>query len=145
MCLCSTIPDKQAVRAKRKAILYPSLPWGLSPILEAPRDGAVFLQWWDVIIAFSCLYIAFSVPFTLGFERVYFRGGDQCLFSPGTPPPFTTFRWVDIVVDLLFVIDIAINFISARWILRSVSTCVCEPAADGGAGADAVGLALLGL
>ena len=88
--------------------------------METPKSGAVFLQWWDVVIALSCLYIAFSVPFTLGFEKIYFRDGHQCLFSAKTPPPFTTIRWIDLAVDLLFVLDIAINFVSARWILRSV-------------------------
>jgi len=115
----ATYADNQGPkRAKRQAMLHPSLPWGLSPTQAARQEGAVFLQWWDVVIAVSCLYIAFTVPFTLGFERYYFREGEQCLFSDGTPPPFTIFRWIDISVDILFLVDIAINFVSARWVLK---------------------------
>jgi hypothetical protein len=51
-------------------------------------DTALGWQVWDVIIAISCLYQGFMVPFSLCFEKIYIekdatRSGEteQCLFS----------------------------------------------------------------
>ena len=83
----------------------------------------MFLQAWDIVIAFAVLYVAFMVPYSLGFERLYLQPGngdssEQCLFSQSTVLPFTVTRWIDLLVDVLFVTDIFINFVSARWVLQ---------------------------
>lgn len=61
------------------------------------------------------------MPFALGFEKLYFRDGEQCLLAPDSNPmpPFVVTRWVDIFVDLIFWIDILVNFVSARWVLET--------------------------
>ena len=110
-------------KRKRKALLYPMLPWGLPAAGIMRTQGAVFLQAWDIVIAFAVLYVAFMVPYSLGFQRLYLRPADgdsseQCLFSQSTELPFTVTRWIDLLVDLLFVSDILINFVSARWVLQ---------------------------
>jgi len=101
------------------------LPWGLPAGGITRTRGAVFLQAWDIVIAFAVLYVAFMVPYSLGFERLYLKPGDgdstaseQCLFSQSTVFPFTVTRWIDLLVDFLFVSDILINFVSARWVLQ---------------------------
>jgi hypothetical protein len=61
------------------------------------------------------------VPFSLGFEKLYFRSGEQCLLSPSAnlTPLFAATRIVDIFVDLIFWVDIFVNFVSARWVLET--------------------------
>jgi hypothetical protein len=61
------------------------------------------------------------VPFSLGFEKYYLGDGEQCLFSPKATihgPSFYITRVIDILVDIVFWIDIFINFVSARWVLK---------------------------
>ena len=74
------------------------------------------------VTAVACLYVGFMVPFTLGFEKYYFGQGEQCLFSPdavlSNGPAFYVTRIVDIIVDIIFIVDIFINFVSARWVLH---------------------------
>ena len=113
---------------KAKAWFYPSLFWGLPPNVHTRRDGARALQVWDVIIALACLYQGFMVPFSLCFEKLYLTKGseastsEQCLFSSKVDihpqAPFFTTRYLDVVVDCLFIVDIALNFVSARWVLE---------------------------
>jgi len=47
---------------------------------------------------------------------------EQCLFSSNVSihpnAPFFVTRYLDVVVDSLFFIDIGLNFVSARWVLE---------------------------
>lgn len=101
---------------------YPELQWGITPDLSVRKDYAWFLNQWEVLTALACLYVGFMVPFTLGFEKYYFADGEQCLFSSNAVPSngtaFYVTRIVDIIVDLIFIVDIFINFVSARWVFR---------------------------
>ena len=74
-----------------------------------------------MITAVACLYVGFMVPFSLGFEKLYLSGGEQCLFSPEANliPLFAVTRIIDIFVDIVFWIDIFVNFLSARWVLET--------------------------
>ena len=114
---------------KLKAWFYPSLFWGLPPQSTHTRqDGAVALQIWDVVVALACLYQGFMVPFSLCFEKLYLRSGtsestsQQCLFSRDIDihpnAPFLITRYLDVAVDALFIVDILLNFVSARWVLE---------------------------
>ena len=114
---------------KLKAWFYPSLFWGLPPqSTHTRRDGAVALQIWDVVVALACLYQGFMVPFSLCFEKLYLSGdtsestSQQCLFSRDVAihpdAPFLTTRYLDVAVDALFIADILLNFVSARWVLE---------------------------
>ena len=61
------------------------------------------------------------VPFSLGFEKYYLGDGEQCLFSSDATingPSFYVTRVIDILVDIVFWIDIFINFVCARWVLK---------------------------
>ena len=100
---------------------YPDLQWGITPDLSTRHDYAWFLNNWEILTALACLYVGFMVPFTLGFEKYYFKEGEQCLFSSEAVvigPAFYVTRIVDIIVDLIFIFDIFVNFVSARWILK---------------------------
>ena len=116
--------ESAKTRKKRKAWYYPTLHWGLSSNVDTRQDGAVALQAWDLIIAFSCLYQGFMVPFSLCFEKLYLPHGsdndsEQCLFSPSVSihpsAPFFVTRYLDIVVDLFFILDICLN----DWLLEA--------------------------
>ena len=85
-----------------KALLYPSLPWGLPAYVNSRKTGSTFLQVWDIVIALAILYTAFIIPLSLGFEKVFFRSGDKCLFSSDIVQPFIVTRWIDILADILF-------------------------------------------
>ena len=111
--------------------LYPDLPWGLPPTPEIQnnlagqwRRGANFLKIWEFFTATACLYVGVMVPLTLGFERLYLKdedGDGQCLFKHGGDSSIPQFllvvRYVDVAVDIIFWFDIALNFVTARWML----------------------------
>jgi CRP-like cAMP-binding protein len=106
---------------KLKVWLYPKLYWGLPPRGNISDVGTRFLQAWDVVLAACCLYIGFMVPFSLFFEKVYLRKG-QCLFTnPDIRPGhiFYETRYVDVVVDGIFITDIFLNLVSGRWVLEA--------------------------
>ena len=107
-------------RYKYKAWLYPDLQWGLAPN-AVPRYGADFLKFWEFCTAVACLYVGIMVPLALGFQKLYMGRGEQCLFrsdSADTLPAFLNVtRFVDIIVDLIFWIDMFFNFVTARWLL----------------------------
>jgi CRP-like cAMP-binding protein len=102
-----------------KAILYPTLPWGLPAYVDSSRSGESFLAVWDILIAFGTLYTAFIIPLSLGLQRLLYQDGEQCLFFKDNIHPLLALtRWFDIVVDLLFFVDMILNFLSARWIFE---------------------------
>jgi CRP-like cAMP-binding protein len=110
---------KKGAHGKWRAIFYPTLPWGLPAHENVNSTGALFLQVWELVVAASCLYMAFVIPYSLGFERVYLADREHCLFLRDTHAPlFLTTRWIDIFVDILFMFDIALNFFTARWVLK---------------------------
>jgi len=63
------------------------------------------------------------VPYTLGFAKVYIKGGEQCLFLYSADDEISAFflysRYVDVVVDVMFLMDMGITFVTARWELRN--------------------------
>lgn len=55
-----------------------------------------FNTFWDYILAILCIYVAISIPFRIGFQV------ELC--------PADTGWWVELTVDLLFALDIVLNF-----------------------------------
>ena len=97
-----------------------------------PRtDGQRFLLVWEFIAAAAGLFVSFSIPMTLGFETMYIDNEaitwvtpDQCLFRQASQDGsmYDVFRWIDPFVDVIFLIDIAVSFLSARWELQAEPT-----------------------
>jgi CRP-like cAMP-binding protein len=115
------VQEKTMPSTKLKAWLYPKLYWGLPPRGNIREDGTRFLKVWDVLLAVSCFYLGFMVPFCLFFEKVYLRGG-QCLFTnPDIVPGhiFYETRYVDVIVEIFFSLDMFFNFVTARWVLEA--------------------------
>jgi hypothetical protein len=98
---------------------------------EPKTDGQGFLLVWEIIAAVAVLFVSFSIPMTLGFEKMYIENeaityidSDQCLFRQASQDGslYMVFRWIDPFVDVIFLIDIAVNFLSARWELQAEPT-----------------------
>jgi len=85
---------------------------------EPRRQGQTFLKVWEVSTAIACLYVAWVIPFTLGFEKMYIvDGASQCLFDRQRHDfsLFAIVRVLDVFIDVIFWVDIVINFVTARW------------------------------
>ena len=110
---------ESSTKHRWKAVFYPTLQWGLPADGVTSKHGAYFLQVWELVVAISCLYLAFVIPYSLGFEQVYLPDKEHCLFLRDTHEPlFLTTRWMDIFVDMIFWADIGLNFVTARWVLK---------------------------
>lgn len=63
------------------------------------------------------------MPYTLGFAKVYIKSGEQCLFLQEPGDQISAFflwsRYIDILVDTMFLMDICMTFVTARWELRN--------------------------
>lgn len=64
---------------------------------------------WDVVMFFSCLYVAAAVPYVISFERPA-----GCIFTVKGTPWLWIFATVELLVDALFLVDIIITFHTAR-------------------------------
>ena len=102
-----------------KALLYPTLIWGLPPTLTTPTYGALFLSSWEFVTSVACLWVGVVVPYTLCFAKVYIRSGEQCLFLSSSEDEISLFflysRYIDILVDCIFFTDICLTFVTAQW------------------------------
>ena len=106
-----------------KALLYPTLIWGLPPTLTTPTYGSSFLQFWELLTSLACLWVGAVVPYTLCFANLYIGSGEQCLFLPNAADDISNFfmysRYIDIVVDFIFLADMGITFVTARWEMQN--------------------------
>jgi hypothetical protein len=118
----------------RKAWLYPEMPWGAPPEVDARNmHGAAFLAIWEIVTFVCCLYVAWSVPYNVTFaekqENILKQQGlpvtNDCVFLHihEFPPMKFWMSIMDLVVDLIFYVDIVLNFHSASW---EVSTSPCQ-------------------
>ena len=88
---------------------------------DVKTDGQTFLKVWEIFTSLACLYVAFVIPLSLGFEKMYVKpDADQCVLRSESHDGsmFATIRVIDPFIDLIFWVDIAINFLSARWELH---------------------------
>ena len=74
------------IESKIKLVLLPDHP---------------FLEKWNVLMIGLLVYVATYVPYSV------------CFIEPSPNGEFTTREYVDLIVDLFFMADIFINFISA--------------------------------
>jgi len=135
-----TRPDQdktlqQAQKAMSKAWFYPELPWGAPPSWDEgkprsrclPHKGKNFLMQWELLTCFACFYVGIKVPYVIGYDSVklpQYRLFQECSlkeFAENTGPfSFSAaVTVVDLVFDIMFLVDIAINFLSARWVLSN--------------------------
>ena len=98
---------------------------------DPKTDGQRFLVVWEFIAAAAVEFVAISVPMTLGFEKMYIENEaitwvtpDQCLFRKTSQDGsmYDVFRWIDPFVDVIFILDMAVSFLSARWELSKEPT-----------------------
>ena len=101
---------------------YPRQPWGMPKLKQFEnKRGKLFLEIWEITTALACLYTGFMVPYKLGFTMLYENQVDQrgekfrCFWHN---PAFQTSRWLDLLADAIFIADIFLNLVSARWELR---------------------------
>lgn len=116
-----------------RAWFYPELPWGAPPswqLLGSPQTK--WLLPWEICTSCAVVYVGLKVPYTSFIDNVK-EPGDQIfggcnLNALGTwSDEQTELGWkvraqsatagIDLVCDIMFALDIAIAFLTARWIV----------------------------
>ena len=95
------------------------------PHSSRPARQATFLSVWEVATFVCCLYVAFSVPYNVTFaerqENIILQAGgnvhNDCVFQHlfNFPPHKFYMSLMDLMVDVVFYVDIVLNFHSAVW------------------------------
>jgi hypothetical protein len=105
----------------RKALFYPALAWGL-PISSSSHLGVLFLPVWDLVIAVGIVYTAIMIPLSLGLQEVFFSDShDQCYWRGAAPTYVVVWRWLDVLCDFIFMVDLVLSFLTARWVFKGGS------------------------
>ena len=99
------------------ALLHPELPWGVAQSTLQHLQGRRFLRLWESIVALSCLYVGFSVPIAVGFAKVYFPDGMCAVAQRKLVAWEIAYMCTDILCDVIFIIDIIVQFFCAVWIV----------------------------
>ncbi|EKX36405.1 hypothetical protein GUITHDRAFT_145771 [Guillardia theta CCMP2712] len=99
----------------RTALFYPDFPWGVEGL--SGRKSSIVLILFDVLSVLSCLYVAGTVPYVVGFAGVIKNAG-QCVFY-GTDSETRWLAGLDVITDFVFCCDIVLHFYTARWVLIS--------------------------
>ena len=103
--------------------MYPELPWGAPPSWNRQgKIGGVFLVYWEMLTCLACVYVAITVPYIVGIDEVK---GEDALFGQCVIGQIAALTrggdWqgiiavVDLICDCLFVLDLVLNFHTARW------------------------------
>jgi hypothetical protein len=107
-----------------KAFLYPELPWGAPPTWQTTgraQSGKEFLMYWEFLTCFACFYVGIKVPYAIGIDaqkpdphRIF---QDCSLPGAAAGQSFVavTFGIIELIIDCMFIVDLFINFVTARW------------------------------
>ena len=101
-----------------KAPLKPESPWGV-PQGNKIDNQSVFLSLWDIIVFFCCIFIAVTIPMEFGILYWSPRDISVCPITK-TLSSMTIFTIAigNLVIDVIFMIDIILNFMQGFWELR---------------------------
>uniref|UniRef100_A0A7S4PDA0 Cyclic nucleotide-binding domain-containing protein n=1 Tax=Guillardia theta TaxID=55529 RepID=A0A7S4PDA0_GUITH len=112
--------EQQRAGCYQKAWIYPELPWGAPPSWnENHLFSSKFLAIWECLTCMACLYIAFIVPYLAGFDD--HKAEQYALFKrcgikyAGQDVYGTLFALIDLTCDVMFVVDLILNFHIAYW------------------------------
>lgn len=116
-----------------RAWFFPELPWGAPPSWQLTGNPQTsWLLPWDILTAFACIYVGLTVPYTSFVDNVK-EPADQ-IFTGCALNVVGTWSYedsevgwkvrtrslaacLDLVCDLLFLLDLVIAFLTARWIV----------------------------
>ena len=84
----------------------------------AGQLSTYFLSLWDILTFASIIYIAIVIPYTAGFEDVRPSAESSCLFLATSGSKYV-FMFIDPLVDLIFLVDIVLQFHTARWVISA--------------------------
>ena len=92
--------------------------------------GRRFLMWWEWTTFLACQYVAIVTPYLAGFvDRVALEleGENTCIFmSFGGEERLRSFVLIcDMLVDVIFWLDIIFSFHLARWIISAEGIRIC--------------------
>jgi hypothetical protein len=123
------IDDKQRARAW----FFPELPWGAPPSWQLA--GSPQTEWllpWEIATSLACIYVGVKVPYASFMDNVK-EPGDQVfsgcalLYLGKWSDESSEGGWktrtqsvcagLDLTCDVLFLLDMGISFLTARWII----------------------------
>jgi hypothetical protein len=108
------------------ACFYPELPWGSPPAWkESGHPTTTWLVTWEAITCVACIWVALSLPYASfidGAKALPYQQLSGCAVHRwGDWPPSgpSLYAGVDLACDILFAIDLAINFLTAKWVIKT--------------------------
>lgn len=88
--------------------------------------GQTFLMNWEFMTCAACMYVGMKVPYTTGIDEVKpyaFRSFHECslkeLKEGHASIHGQIFAFLDLMCDILFIFDLFINFLTARWVIET--------------------------
>eukprot|EP00282_Hemiselmis_andersenii_P037308 CAMPEP_0169433248 /NCGR_PEP_ID=MMETSP1042-20121227/3907_1 /TAXON_ID=464988 /ORGANISM="Hemiselmis andersenii, Strain CCMP1180" /LENGTH=1094 /DNA_ID=CAMNT_0009543769 /DNA_START=78 /DNA_END=3358 /DNA_ORIENTATION=- len=109
------------LKSSQRAWFYPEFPLGSSTTAKKEyMKGASFLQFWDCVTAVACMYVAWAVPYKIGFLAVN-AAEHKCHTWTMPDNPTTIDRlnmnmaYFDLFTDIFFCSDIIVRFHTAYW------------------------------
>jgi len=89
--------------------------------MQGKRSTTSWLTLWECCTSILCIYVGLKVPYVSGIDNV--KGPDDRLFkdcaltelSSGTYLAY--FALLDVSIDLIFIADLIVNFLTARWVI----------------------------
>ena len=141
-CAPSSVPDnpypKDSISREQSpnmtdwtAWIYPELPWGAPPSWSrSGKIGGTFLIYWELCTCCACVYVALTIPYIAGIDEAK---GDDSIFGGCVIDSLQNLRdsnklserdklkssiaICDLFCDFLFVLDLIMNFFTARWVI----------------------------
>ena len=118
---------------RARAWFFPELPWGAPPSWQLA--GSPQTQWllpWEIVTSLACIYVGLKVPYASFMDNV--KEADDQMFSGCALRALGTWSgedseggWkmrtqsvaagLDLTCDVLFLLDMGISFLTARWIV----------------------------
>jgi len=107
------------------AAFYPELPWGAPPAWkETGNTSTSWLVTWEFVLCLACMWVAITLPYSLFLDAQKGKHSllKKCAASVwGLWPPTaeSVYAALDLLCDSLFIIDLPINFLTAKWVIMN--------------------------
>ena len=82
------------------------------------------MTYWEIFMSFLCFYVGITLPLRVGIDEVKpreYRAYHECplseIASPYKRQSGQAFAILDLLCDLLFLCDLLVNFVTAKWVI----------------------------
>jgi len=123
-----SLPPPGLVAKLRRGVacFYPELPWGSPPAWkESGHPTTTWLVSWELVTCLAVVWVGLSLPYASFLdgskspEHQFLGGCAASKWGMWPPNAASSIAGVDLLCDFLFFIDLVINFLTAKWVIRS--------------------------